>query len=595
MRAKQDRAGDAGRERGLAVLIHGDAAFAGEGVVQETLNLSLLPAYTVGGALHVVVNNQVGFTTGPDQARSSIYCSAVAKMLHSPIFHVNGEDPEAVAQVVKLALAFRARWKRDVVVDMYCYRRRGHNESDEPSFTQPLLYREIRQRKSVRDGYLDHLDALGGVTREQAAAIEEAARQHLEAELTRAKSSKPARPDPLPRLWDPYRGGPEPDDEPETGIDAARARSLLERLVTLPEGFHAHPKLDRLLGPRREMAQGRRPLDWASAELLALASLAADGVRVRFTGQDSERGTFSQRHAVLHDDETGEPWSPLQHVSDGQAPVDIANSPLSEAGALGFEYGYSLDCPDGLVLWEAQFGDFVNAAQVIVDQFLAAAESKWQRLSGLVLLLPHGFEGQGPEHSSARLERFLQLAAGDNIQVAQPTTPAQYLHLLRRQALRPWRKPLVVMTPKSLLRDARATSPLDDVTRGRFERLLVDAPEPGKVRRIVLCTGKLFYDLAEARRERGRGDVALVRLEQLYPLQEAALRAVLAAFAPGTPAVWAQEEPENMGAWCHVRARFGGLLPQLCCVSRPESASPATGSLAAHRLEQAEIVERALA
>jgi 2-oxoglutarate dehydrogenase E1 component len=343
------------------------------------------------------------------------------------------------------------------------------------------------------------------------------------------------------------------------------------------------------------MAQGQRPLDWASAELLALASLAADGVRVRFTGQDSERGTFSQRHAVLHDDETGEPWSPLQHLSDDQAPVDIANSPLSEAGVLGFEYGYSLDCPDGLVLWEAQFGDFVNAAQVIVDQFLAAAESKWQRLSGLVLLLPHGFEGQGPEHSSARLERFLQLAAGDNLQVAQPTTPAQYLHLLRRQALRPWRKPLVVMTPKSLLRDARATSPLDDVTRGRFERLLVDAPEPAAVRRVVLCTGKLYYDIAEARRERGHGDVALVRLEQLYPLKEAALRAALSAFPSGAPVVWAQEEPENMGAWCHVRARFGGVLPELSCVSRPESASPATGSLAAHRLEQAEIVERALA
>ncbi len=599
MRAKQDRAGDRERRRGLVLLIHGDAAFPGEGVVQETFNLSELEAYTTGGTVHVIVNNQLGFTTEPAQARSSLYAGSLSRMLQIPLFLVNGEDPEAVAQVIRLALDFRFEFRRDVVIEMYGYRRLGHNEGDEPSFTQPVLYRAIEQRKPVREAYLERLLDLGGLTREEADQIAAERYDRLEQELAVAR-----REDFTPRsqayggIWKPYRGGADAETpEVDTGVDPRRLAHLLETQTRLPAGFHLHPKLQRLFVARREMALGNRPLDWAAAETLAFASLAAGGYRVRLTGQDTERGTFSHRHAVLHDYQDGHTYTPLQHIDPAQAPVEICNSPLSEIGVLGFEYGYSLDWPDGLVAWEAQFGDFSNVAQVIIDQFIASAEEKWHRLSGLVLLLPHGFEGQGPEHSSARLERFLAIAAGDNLQIVCPSTPAQYFHCLRRQVLRPWRKPLVVLTPKSLLRHPLCVSPLADFAAGPFRRVLPD-DSVSNVRRILLCTGKIYYELAAERDRLGRRDVAIVRVEQLYPLAGQTLAAALDPYPPDTPVVWVQEEPENMGAWWYIRARFGerilGRWP-LTAVRRPASASPATGSAARHRHEQKLLLERAYA
>jgi 2-oxoglutarate dehydrogenase E1 component len=600
MRAKQDRVGDIGRNRGMVLLIHGDASFAGEGVVQETLNLSQLEAYSVGGTLHVIVNNQIGFTTSPDEYRSSTYTTDVAKMLQIPIFHVNGEDPEAVAQVVRLSMDFRRTFKRDVVIDMYCYRRLGHNEGDEPTFTQPVLYRAIAKRKPVREGYLEHLLQLGGVTREEADGIAARRRELLEKELSEARNEKYIpRSQTLGGIWSGYYGGRESEaEEVNTGVKQERLSDLLEIQTRFPEDFHPHPKIERGVRVRREMAQGKRPLDWSGAEALAFASLAVEGIRVRLTGQDTARGTFSQRHAVLYDFEDGHTYTPLQHLSPDQAPVEIYNSPLSELGALGFEYGYSLDFPDGLVLWEAQFGDFSNAAQVIIDQFMTSAEEKWSRLSGIVLLLPHGFEGMGPEHSSARLERFLQLAANDNIQVVYPTTPAQYFHCLRRQALRRWRKPLVVMTPKSLLRHPRVVSSLEECAKGTFQRVIRDPRrnEAERFERVILCSGKIYYELEQQRDRVGRNDVAILRIEQLYPLPEEILRLVLAFYPDGTPVFWVQEEPENMGAWHYLQAKFGeklfNRLP-FAVVSRPESASPATGSGSSHKREQEQLLAAA--
>lgn len=598
-RAKQDRRADFERREAMCLLIHGDAAFIGEGIVQETLNLSQLPGYTVAGTVHVLVNNQLGFTTTPEQSRSTAYATDVARMLQVPIFHVNGEHPEAVAQVIDLAMDFRHEFRRDVVIDMYCYRRWGHNEGDEPSFTQPLLYKTIEQRKSVRDGYLEHLLSLGGIARTEADQIAHSRRDHLEEAFTVARSHQYVpQPKALGEVWKGYYGGPErAGDDVPTGVPREQLQQILARLAELPEGFHAHRKLQRFLEHRRAMARGEQPLDWATAEALAFGSLAAEGYRIRLSGQDSERGTFSHRHAVLHDAVDGRSYVPLQHVSSDQARVEVCNSPLSEAGVLGFEYGYSLGYPDGLVLWEAQFGDFVNVAQPIIDQFIASAEDKWGHLSGLVLLLPHGYEGQGPEHSSARVERFLQLCAEENMQVVTPTTPAQYFHVLRRQALRRWQKPLVVLTPKSLLRHASVVSPLDDCTLGRFQRVIPDGAARPPVERVLLTSGKMYYGLDEARRLRGLEHVALARLEQLYPLSVAQLAAALEPCAPGTPVVWVQEEPQNMGAWCALRARLGeqvfGRYP-LSLVARPESASPATGSAASYHLEQRELYARAL-
>ncbi|QDU67111.1 2-oxoglutarate dehydrogenase E1 component [Engelhardtia mirabilis] len=607
MRAKQDRHGDTERREGMCVLIHGDAAFIGQGVVQESLNLSQLEGYATGGTVHVVVNNQVGFTTSPADSRSCTYATDIAKFLQVPIFHVNGEDPEAVAQVVKLGLEFRRTFKRDVVIDMYCYRRYGHNEGDEPEFTQPLMYKAIKQRKSVREGYLERLTSLGGISQSDADELEAKRREVLEQQLSEArKDDFKKNTSSLGGFWTNYRGGLD-HEVPRivTDCDAGRFGALLERLCEVPEGFTPHAKIKRLLAQRLEMAHGERPLDWAAAEAVALASLLTEGNAIRLTGQDSQRGTFSQRHAVLHDYETGETYMPLAHLTEKQGSIEIHNSSLSEVGVMGFEYGYSLDRPDVLVMWEAQFGDFVNGAQVIIDQFLVSAETKWRRLSGLVLLLPHGFEGQGPEHSSARLERFLALAAEDNIQIVNPTTPAQYLNVLRRQVLRPWRKPLIVMTPKSLLRSPSATSTLEECAAGHFHRVLPDAGEvngkridPAKVERILLCSGKVYYDLIERREQDERTDVALLRLEQLYPLTEDDLRHALDPYAEGLPIHWVQEEPENMGAWPYLQtqAQFNQNVLRkhpFMGVYRPASAVPATGSPAAHKLEQAALVDRA--
>jgi 2-oxoglutarate dehydrogenase E1 component len=599
-RAKQDRVGDLARSKKIALLIHGDAAFAGEGVIQETLNMSQVDAHTTGGTIHVVINNQIGFTTPPSQARSTTYATDVAKMLQIPIFHVNGEDPEAVAQVIRLAMDFRDTFLRDVVIDMYCYRRYGHNESDEPSFTQPLLYAAIAERKSVREGYLDHLTKLGEVTVEEADKISVERREHLERELSEARRKDYVRvQDWLGGFWKGYRGGTEADvPDVDTGIDHARCQELILRQTELPDTFHPHRQIEKLLNERRAMANGEKPVNWGMAELLAFGSLVTEGTRVRLTGQDCGRGTFSQRHAVLHDIQDGHTYMPLCHMAPEQGPIEIYNSVLSEAGVLGFEYGYSLDWPDALVLWEAQFGDFANAAQVIIDQFLVSAEDKWKRLSGLVLLLPHGYEGQGPEHSSARLERFLALSAEENIQVVQPSTPAQYFHVLRRQVLRQWRKPLVVFTPKSLLRLPQCTSSLDDFGADGFQRVIGDVTGIKKATRVLLCTGKVYYDLEKRRAELGRGDVAIVRLEQLYPLPDRVLRAALDHFDDGTQFMWVQEEPENMGAWRHMRVRHGSMMFgrfPFTGICRHESASPATGSHSAHKLEQQELLERAFA
>lgn len=594
VRARGDRRGDGARERVLPLLIHGDAAFAGQGIVAELFNMSGLAGYTVGGTVHVVVNNQIGFTTLPRDGRSTRYATDVAKMLPIPIFHVNGEDPEAVAQVVDLAFDFRQRFRRDVVVDFYCWRKHGHNESDEPSFTQPLMYRAIAAHASVREQVARKLAARGQIPEEEARELAATRKRVLEEQLAASRERLPRRAPAPEGIWAGYRGGPEGGvPEVETAVPREELARLAAAIASVPEGFTPHPKIARLLQQREEMGRGARPVDWGMAELLAFGSLVSRGVRVRLTGQDSERGTFSHRHAVLFDHETGRSHDALAALG----PFEIRNSPLSEASVLGFEYGYSLETPDGLTIWEAQFGDFVNAAQVIVDQFIAAGEDKWRRLSGLALFLPHGYEGQGPEHSSARMERFLNLCAGDNLQVVNPTSAAQMFHVLRRQVLRPWRKPLVVFTPKSLLRFPGAMSALDELATGGFRRLLGDTRvEPGKVRRVILCTGKVYFDLDEERRR--ADDVAVVRLEQLYPMPFAELRDELDRYPGAREVVWVQEEPRNAGARVHVYGeltRSGILKVPLGYVSRPPAASPATGSAAAHKLEQRRILEAAFA
>lgn len=597
-RAKQDRGADFERETAMPILIHGDAAFIGEGVVQETLNLSQLTGYTVGGTLHIIVNNQIGFTTSPEESRSTVYATDIARMLQSPIFHVNGEHPEAVAQVIDLAMDFRKEFRRDVVVDMYCYRRWGHNEADEPSFTQPLLYDVIGKRMNVRDGYLEHLLALGEVTREEADEIAEKRREHLEHALSLARREDfVPKPKVLAEVWKGYHGGVErQEDDIPTALPKPRLAGYLQQLTDLPDGFNVHRKLERMMESRRKMATGEAPVDWAAAEILALGSLAVEGYRVRFTGQDVRRGTFSQRHAVLHDVKDGRRYMPVAHLLSDQAPIELYNSPLSEAGVLGFEYGFSLGYPDGLVLWEAQFGDFANAAQVIIDQFIASAESKWRNLSGLVLLLPHGLEGQGPEHSSARIERYLGLSAEDNWQVVVPSTPAQYFHLLRRQALRRWQKPLIVFTPKSLLRHPKVVSPLDDLATGEFQRFIPDPLPCEKPRRVLLCAGKVYYDLLAEREKRQMDDVPIIRIEQIYPLKRNRIPDIVGKYPEGTPVCWVQEEPKNMGAWSYWRLRFGDRLMErypFSVISRPSSTSPASGSHGAYEMEQEEIVHKA--
>ena len=605
VRAKQDRHGDSGRRKGLGIAIHGDAAFAGQGVSQETLNLSRLDGYKTGGTLHIIVNNQIGFTTLPQQARSTQYATDVAKMLQIPIFHVNGEHPEAVAQAIRLAMEFREELESDVIIDMYCYRRYGHNEGDEPAFTQPEMYKIIRARETVRESYVENLAQLGQVSKDHAEEIALARRDALEAHLAEARA------DEKPQLgfstgqgyWQGYCGGYDADTPAaKTAVPKADLQKYLERMTNLPDSFKPHPTFKRMLKQRGEMVTGDRPLDWGAGEGLAFASLVSSGTRIRLTGQDSQRGTFSHRHAVMHDNATGEELNIYTGMAkDGGGIFEVHNSPLSEVAVLAFEYGYSLDYPEALVMWEAQFGDFANVAQVIIDQFITSGEDKWSRLSGLVMLLPHGFEGQGPEHSSARLERFLTAAAEDNIQVCNLTTPAQIFHALRRQVLRPIRKPLVVMSPKSLLRHPRAVSSFDDLSNGSFQRIIpevADAVAPEKVRRVLLTSGKLYYDLEEEREKREAWDVSIVRLEQYYPLYDEELREVLSKYPENTPVAWVQEEPRNMGAWGFLTLRYGrdlfGRHP-FAVISRAPSASPATGSARAHKVEQQRILDQAFA
>jgi|688.fasta_scaffold00010_20 2-oxoglutarate dehydrogenase E1 component len=601
-RAKQERQKDDRHSKHMTILIHGDAAFAGEGIVQETLNMSELPGYTTGGTLHVILNNQIGFTTMPEEARSCTYATDVAKMLQIPIFHVNGEDPEAVAQVISLSMDFRREFKRDVVIDMYAYRRWGHNEGDEPRYTQPLMYQTIDQRKSVRESYLDKLLKFGDFTRQEADQLAEMRQAKLEREFELAQKEEYVSDlQTMGGAWHGFFGGPEPThDQPQTSLTSAAATGCLRSLVTFPNGFSVNRKLQRFMSLREEMAAGTRSLDWATAESLAFGSLLQEGHPIRLSGQDCERGTFSQRHSVLHDAQTGQTFTPLKNLGPGAAKIDIINSPLCESGVLGFEYGYSLDIPEGLVLWEAQFGDFWNAAQVIVDQFIASAEDKWGRLSKLVMLLPHGFEGAGPEHSSARLERFLLLTAEHNMQVCQPSTPAQYFHLLRRQAKRRWSKPLIVLTPKSLLRHAAVVSPLSEFTGGSFQKILPDTRQASeKTDRVLMCSGKLYYELLERREQAGVNNIAIIRLEQFYPLSEEELLQSLQPYKKGTDLVWVQEEPTNMGAWQFLKVQFGDVLAdhgfKLRRVSRVESASPSTGSARSHALEQKDLIDEAFA
>lgn len=601
-RSKQDRAQDFDQSEMMTVLIHGDAAFAGEGVVQETLNLSELAGYRVGGTLHVILNNQVGFTTDTHESRSTTYASDVAKMLQVPIFHVNGEDPEAVAQVVNLAMEFRNEFHRDVVIDMYCYRRQGHNEMDEPRFTQPLMYKAIDNRPTIRDSYLKHLLKLREVTEEEADGIADTRRKELQDEFESIKEIG-YQPDTqtLQGLWTGYYGGPErTDDEVDTGVDAETLGQVIERTASVPDSFALHRKLKRILDLRIQSGAGSRPIDWPTAELAAFGTLAVEGHPIRLSGQDCGRGTFSQRHGVLHDVETAECYTPLQHLAEGQAQVEIINSPLSEAGVLGFDYGYSLDAPDGLTVWEAQFGDFFNAAQVIVDQFICSAEDKWTRLSGLTMLLPHGFEGQGPEHCSGRMERFLTSSAEHNLQIAVPTTSANYFHLLRRQVIRKWRKPLIVFTPKGLLREPFVMSDIGEFTSGRFKRVIADSEVTGDTApaRVLLTAGKIGVDLLKQRASDQRSDFAVIRIDQLYPLPAKEIEALLSQYPSGTPVYWVQEEPRNMGAWYFMKIKWGefGLEEKwpLQVVSRPESASPSTGSKKSHYLEQGELMDAAM-
>ncbi len=603
VRAKQDRRGDRERKKVLPLLIHGDAAVIGQGIVQETINLSGLRGYSTGGTVHVVVNNQIGFTTVWEDSRSSRYCTDIFRMLRCPIFHVNGEDPEAVAQVVKIAMEYRQRYARDVVIDIYCYRRYGHNEADEPRFTQPIMYEAIDQKPTVREVYVRKLVELGNFSAEQAKEIERTRQRFLESELEAARVEHLVPPSySMQGLWAGYRGGKEDPAVEAAGIDTTvpieRLRELMTRAGHTPDDFTVHPKLERLLETRLDMRDGKKALDWGAAEILAYATLVTEGTPVRLSGQDARRGTFSHRHAVLHDNVTGRLYTPLAFMSEKQARFEAWDSPLSEAGVLGFEFGYSQDMPDGLTLWEAQFGDFCNTAQVIIDQFLCSSEDKWYRLSGLVCLLPHGFEGQGPEHSSARLERWLNLCAEDNMQVMNLTTPSQFFHALRRQVLRPVRKPLIIMSPKSLLRLPAASSTLEELATGTFQRVIPDTSvDAAKVNKVILCSGKVYYDLAAARRERKIDNIAIVRIEQLYPLRAEQLHSVLEPYRDGTPLVWVQEEPFNMGAWYYMRARLPEMLEgrfPLTHVSRPESASPATGSLGAHKIEQARVIDAAL-
>lgn len=598
-RAKQDRR-KGERAEVLPILLHGDAAFSGQGIVAESLNMSLVEGFTVHGCVHIVINNQIGFTATPEESRSTTYCTDIAKILEVPIFHVNGDDPEACVRVARLAMRYRQKFKQDVIIDLVCYRRYGHNEGDEPRFTQPVMYAAIDELRSVREMYRDELVANNVMSLEEANAVWDT-RMNEYAVVFQAVQQAPKRApiSSLAGVWDKFRGGAiDVSEKINTQVPLELLKELGLKLSHIPESVKAHRTVQRLFKTREEMAAGDKPLDWGFGEALAFASLLHEGTNVRLTGQDVVRATFSQRHGAVTDVETNERHWPSWHLKEEQGCFEVYNSVLSENAVLGYEYGYSLDFPESLVIWEAQFGDFANGAQVIIDQFISSGEDKWKRLSGVVMLLPHGFEGQGPEHSSARLERFLQLSAEDNMYVCNLTTPAQYFHALRRQVVHPLRKPLVVMSPKSLLRHRLASSMIQELAEGSFQHVIGETREldASAVKRVLFCSGKVYYDLIQTAEERGEDTTAIVRVEQLYPLDIPAMKAVLDAYPNAKDIRWVQEEPKNMGAWCFMLPRMLeglGVIPKY--VGRVESASPATGNSDSHEIEQNQLLREAFA
>jgi 2-oxoglutarate dehydrogenase E1 component len=589
-RAKQVRIGEHGMERVLLISIHGDAAFAGQGVTAETLNLGGIPGYSVGGTIHVIVNNLIGFTAEPDEVTSTRFCSDAAKRLPVPVFHVNAEDPEAVVRIAALAADYRYEFQSDVVIDLIGYRRHGHSEVDDPTITQPLRYALIKKHLPLHELYARQL----GV--DIADQVREVQAEFIAAQRAATEIQKITSLSTIAEYWSPYKGGPwKPEYEVATGLGRDEIKALADKLASYPSSFRVHAKLKKLLEQRAEMGAGLRPIDYGMAEAVAFASLLKAGTAVRLSGQDSERGTFNQRHSVLIDTVDETPFIPLNHVAEVQAAFEVYNSALSEAGVLGFEYGYSRDTPEALVLWEAQFGDFANGAQVVIDQFIASGEDKWGLLSHVVLLLPHGYEGQGPEHSSARVERYLQLAARENMQIAQPSTAAQYFHLLRRQMLRPWRKPLVVFTPKSMLRHPSAVSPIEDFTISHFQNVLPET-QITDAQRLLICTGKIGHELRVEREKRGDTSTGIIFVEQLYPWPEAELCAAIDAHPESHEVVWVQEEPENMGPLSFVMPRLRRMVRDrhVLSIKRSAAASPATGSPKAHEMEQRTLIDLAL-
>ena len=608
VRAKQRQRNDEAREKVMGLLLHGDAAFSGQGLVPEAFDLSHLRGYQTGGTVHFVINNQIGFTTSPKFSRSSPYCSDVAKIVAAPIFHCNADDPEAVVHCARIAIEYRQRFKKDVVVDMICYRRHGHNEGDEPMFTQPRMYKKIAGHPTTREIYAKKLVHEGVVTREEAEKMDRNVQKALSADFEASQNYKPNKADWLEGSWSGISVASGDARRGKTGVPVDRLHEVGHALTRTPDNFNLNSKIARQLETRRKTIETGRGIDWATGEALAFGTLMLDGHPVRLSGQDSGRGTFSQRHSVLVDQKNEDRYIPLNNIRFGQAPYEVIDSPLSEAGVLGFEYGYALAEPQMLIMWEAQFGDFANGAQVIIDQFISSAESKWLRMAGLVMLLPHGYEGQGPEHSSARLERYLQLCAEDNLQVCNCTTPANYFHVLRRQLVRDFRKPLILMTPKSLLRHKQCVSRLDEMgENSTFHRVLWDNAQltgslvaDNEIKRVILCTGKVYYDLAEERDRRKIGNVQIIRLEQLYPFPEGGLSLELSRF-PQADIVWCQEEPRNMGAWTYLIEPVQRLLHDIGhpighmrYVGRKAAASPATGSLKRHIAEQQAMVDAAL-
>jgi len=599
VRARQQRRNDLAGDKVVPVLIHGDAAFAGQGVIMETLQLSQARGFYTGGTVHLIINNQVGFTTSDSRdTRSTLYCSDPAKMIEAPIFHVNGDDPESVVFVTRLALEYRMQFHKDVVIDLVCYRRLGHNEADEPAATQPTMYQAIRQFPTTRQRYAEFLTNEGVLTGADVDAMVEQYRRELDEGKTQAKRSLGLIGNQHTVDWSKYNQA-DWHESVQTGVPIATLSELGATLTKVPANFTLHRQVARIVQDREKMLAGQLPFDWGCAETLAYATLLSEGFEVRITGQDSGRGTFFHRHAVWHDQTTGSTYTALQNISPAQPRFTVIDSLLSEEAVLGFEYGFSTTDPSCLTIWEGQFGDFANGAQVVIDQFISSGESKWGRVCGLTLLLPHGYEGQGPEHSSARLERFLQLSAENNMQVCVPSTPAQMFHMLRRQMRRSLRKPLVVMTPKSLLRHKLSVSKLEDLTQGQFKNVIdeVDDIETAKVKRIVFCSGKVYFDLLEARRNYGLHDVAIVRIEQLYPFPTEEYAAIVARYQNARDVVWCQEEPQNQGAWYQIRHRLQGPLSskdQLLYSGRAPAAAPATGIAKMHAEQQVELVDAAL-